>query len=243
MTPLLAGKFPWSTDDADWSAAADAEEAAAARSAAAASAAAAAPAAAAASAPPVAGIKRARDEPREAYNILGMIEEDSEMASLMDACREVCVESVHQHCFQQDGTRHVTLYKKLMLTESEAAEVRFGISPQLPITIRPTLAAAPFTWKAGVYLGVEQHGAALLSALPQLLPADRAQQKEPASKMHISLYRMRGYPDKEAAKRVWPVVKQALSRAQACGSAQVVRVVLKKEGPSSYSDARVITSP
>lgn len=221
-----------------------AEEAAAARSAAAAPAAA-APAAAAAAAPTVTGNKRARQQPREAYNILGILEEDSEMASLMEICRAVCHASpalhVHKHCFQQDGTRHVTLYRKLMLTASEAAELRFASSPQLPITIRPSLASAPFAWNSGVYLGIEQHGAALLSALPELLPANRTEQKEAASNMHISLYRARDYPDKEAAKRVWPLVKQALSQAPSFGSARVVRLVLKKEGPSSYSDARVLT--
>ncbi|KAK1735968.1 cystathionine beta-lyase [Skeletonema marinoi] len=119
------------------------------------------------------------------------------------ACEASCPPSVHSHCFQRDGTRHITLFQG-DLTKNQARMLRYeqdltDVDVSLPLDIDFD---GWMTWEAGCYLSVEQSCRRKLeSLLDKIMGLHQGSRKCD----HMSLYRSRKYPWHEfraAVKRI-----------------------------------------
>jgi hypothetical protein len=114
---------------------------------------------------------------------------DSDFAAGLRLCQQNCAANVQNFCFQQDGTRHISLWEGY-LWDAKVREIEFPDSPQLP-----TVAFKPGwnSWKAGNYIEVRPHCTKeLKEILTQLRPP---LPKGKVSCDHLSLYRKRGARD------------------------------------------------
>ena len=119
------------------------------------------------------------------------------------ACEASCPPSVHSHCFQRAGTRHITLFQG-ELTKNQARMLRYEqdltvADVSLPLNIDFD---GWMTWEAGCYLSVEQSCRRKLeSLLDKIMGLPQGSRKCD----HMSLYRSRKYPWHEfraAVKRI-----------------------------------------
>lgn len=109
-------------------------------------------------------------------------------------CESIVHPKVRGHCFQRDGTRHVTMFEGT-LTEDQAASLRFPASEKFePVPIEFD---GWMPWNAGCYLklsdGTRDGLKALLGRVRGLPPSGRGGGKRPCN--HLSLYRKRGFDD------------------------------------------------
>jgi hypothetical protein len=114
---------------------------------------------------------------------------DSDFTAGLELCQQNCSADVQKFCFQQDGTRHISLWDGY-LTSAKVREMQFTDSPQLP-----TVAFKPGwkSWKAGNYIEV---GRACTKELKEILTQLRPPlPKGKVSCDHLSLYRKRGARD------------------------------------------------
>ena len=110
----------------------------------------------------------AASQERSNYNLLAFFEEDTTFSALMDACKSACDKGVHDHCFQMDGTRHITLADYRGLTKAEADAVQFAEPHQLPLHL-PIAGFHNWVDKSACLALKVYGGDTLLSATPLLL--------------------------------------------------------------------------
>eukprot|EP00977_Amphora_coffeiformis_P007120 scaffold1552_cov175-Amphora_coffeaeformis.AAC.11 len=117
----------------------------------------------------------------------------------LEKCAGIANPDVHGHCFQQDGTRHITMYDGT-LTEEQVHALRF--SGTFPIV---TEFNGWKPWKAGCYLSITPSTSARLESLLnkiQGLPNKGGK----VSCDHLSLYRKRDF----AGGEVWRVLPNTI---------------------------------
>ena len=139
------------------------------------------------------------------------------------ACEASCPPSVHSHCFQRTGTRHITLFQG-DLTRNQARMLRYvqdhtDVDVSLPLNIDFD---GWMTWEAGCYLSVEESCRRKLESL-----VDKIVRLPQGSRKcdHLSLYRSRKYPWHEfcaAVKRI-----KVETNSQNWGSVEGVSIRLK----------------
>ena len=158
----------------------------------------------------------------------------------MDACKSACDKGVHDHCFQMDGTRHITLADYRGLTKAEADAVQFAEPHQLPLHL-PIAGFHNWVDKSACLALKVYGGDTLLSATPLLsgLPPHVPQGRKTLNNLHISLYRRRGYKFGETKAAL-----QAVERAAAgmpLGTVKVTRIGIKKEKGDYWRETRFLS--
>jgi hypothetical protein len=148
-------------------------------------------------------------------------------------CAATCSTEIQKACFQQDGTRHISMWDG-MLTHDQARRLQFR-QPMLVVPIKIELMNGWNNWTAGNYLQV---GGGSTAALQQLLEDLEGLPKgKKGSCNHLSLYRKRG-ADKKKAKEQFEKVRKALANHR-WGSLQGVSVRIKLVG-TPYEECRVL---
>ena len=181
----------------------------------------------AAAAPAVAAAMPAAPEVRTKYCIIAFVADDA-FRTLDNWTADTCDRRVHEHCYQQRGTRHITLYKNLELTPAEAAQVHLETSPALPFNVELTTF---FNWQNCLALQVGR-GSAAIRSLPPLRGLPPGRQKALCQPIHVSLYRLYGM-SAAVAKPSFERVRRQCS-AQLNFGARVVGIGIKKHGASYF---------
>jgi hypothetical protein len=110
---------------------------------------------------------------------------DSAFTAGLELCRQNCSVDVHKMCFQQDRTRHISLWEG-KLTDSQVREIQFTELPDLPTV---TFKQGWHRWTAGNYIEVNR---ASVRQLKEILGQLRSPlPKGKVSCDHLSLYRKR----------------------------------------------------
>ena len=192
-----------------------------------------------------------RKRPRNAtpacdYVVIARVEGDDTYRQMAQRCRDHCDAAVHAHCWQQDGTHHLTLLTLKALTADEAARVTFD-GPLRPLPAHLRLARF-MDWPKCVALSPDAaDGAELAAALGHLrggalrnLPERHAAKASivAVDALHISLLRVRSYRDAQAVTREFQRVLAACG-ATPLGRVRVVRLELKRVG-ADYADGRTL---
>jgi hypothetical protein len=132
---------------------------------------------------------------REAYIIYLCWDEpsDSDFTAGLKLCQQNCSVGVQKQCFQQDRTRHISLWDGT-LTDSQVREIQFTEPPKLP-----TVAFKQegwIHWTAGNYIEVEPASTKelkeILSQLPLPLKLNGEDIAGKVSCNHLLLYGKRG---------------------------------------------------
>ena len=196
------------------------------------------PAPAAAAPPAVAAAMPAAPEVRTKYCIIAFVADDA-FRTLDNWSADTCDRRVHDHCYQAMGTRHITLYKKVMLTPIEAAQIHLEAPPALPFDVH--LPGYCFQQSAGLYLDVGEGSDRIRALQSSLRGLPQGAQRE--AHLHVSLYRLRPpHPfTREVAKQNFGRVRSGpWARPNIRGS--VVRIGIKPEGaPYFPPDCRMLT--
>jgi len=141
------------------------------------------------------------------------------------ACEASCPPSVHSHCFQRAGTRHVTLFQG-DLTKNQARMLKFeqkntNVDVSLPLNIDFD---GWMSWEAGCYLSVEQSCRRKLESLVDKivgLPQEGSRKCD-----HLSLYRSRNFPNYQEFRTAVGRIKHATNN-RSFGSVEGVSIRLK----------------
>lgn len=139
------------------------------------------------------------------------------------ACEASCPPSVHSHCFQRAGTRHITLFQG-DLTRNQARKLRYiqdhtDVDVRLPLNIDFD---GWMTWEAGCYLRVERSCRRKLESLvDKIVGLPQGSRKCD----HLSLYRSRKYPWHEFSAAVKSIKVE--TKSQDWGSVEGVSIRLK----------------
>ena len=139
-------------------------------------------------------------------------------------CEANCPPNVQSHCFQRDGTRHITLYQG-ELSKTQARMLRYkqdqtDVDISLPLNIDFD---GWMSWDAGCYLSVERNSRRSLESLLDKvvgLPHGFPQKCD-----HLSLYRNRKFPGHDF-RLACNKIKQATLN-QRWGSVEGVSIRLK----------------
>ena len=141
-------------------------------------------------------------------------------------CEANCPPNVQSHCFQRDGTRHITLYQG-ELSKTQARMLRYkqdqtDVDISLPLNIDFD---GWMSWEAGCYLSVEQNSRrSLESLLDKVVGLPHGFRKKCD---HLSLYRNRNFPGPAHEFRLaCNKIKQATMN-QCWGSVEGVSIRLK----------------
>ncbi len=141
-------------------------------------------------------------------------------------CEANCPPNVQSHCFQRDGTRHITLYQG-ELSKTQARLLRYkqdqtDVDISLPLNIDFD---GWMSWEAGCYLSVEQNSRrSLESLLDKVVGLPHGFRKKCD---HLSLYRNRKFPGPAHEFRLaCNKIKQATLN-QRWGSVEGVSIRLK----------------
>ncbi len=140
------------------------------------------------------------------------------------ACENSCPPSVHSHCFQRAGTRHITLFQG-DLSKNQARMLRYeqdhtGVDVSLPLNIDFD---GWMPWEAGCYLSVEQSCRRKLESLvDKIVGLPKGSRKC----NHMSLYRRRKWPRYDEFGAAVKRIKTETS-AQHWGSVEGVSIRLK----------------
>ncbi|KAL7498837.1 hypothetical protein ACHAWT_010800 [Skeletonema menzelii] len=139
------------------------------------------------------------------------------------ACEASCPPSVHSHCFQRDGSRHITLFQG-DLTKNQARMLRYeqnhtDVDVRLPLNVGFD---GWMTWEAGCYLSVEQSCRRKLESLvDKIVGLPNGSRKCD----HMSLYRNRKWPWHEFGAAVQRIKTE--TNSQHWGSVEGVSIRLK----------------
>ena len=150
----------------------------------------------------------------------------------LEKCATTANDDVHAHCFQKDGTRHITMYD-VTLTGEQVRALTFSGTDPLPIDIE---IQGWKPWKGGCYLGLTPSTTARLNSLLdkiQGLPA--AGGKRGCD--HLSLYRKRDFEGGEVW-RTFHKVRSGLAKHD-WGTIQGVSMRIKRLG-SEYNECVVL---
>ena len=192
-----------------------------------------------AAAPAVVVPMPAAPEVRTKYCIIAFVADDA-FRTLDNWTADTCDRRVHEHCYQAMGTRHITLYKKVMLTPIEAAQIHFHAPPALPFDVH--LPGYCFQQSAGLYLEVGEGSDRIRALQSSLRGLPQGAQRE--AQLHVSLYRLRPpHPfTREVAKQNFGRVRSGPWARPNIRGARVVRVGIKPEGaPYFPPDCRMLT--
>jgi hypothetical protein len=144
-------------------------------------------------------------------------------------CQDNCNKDVHEHCFQMDGTRHISMWQGQLdngqVHAMQEACNRTNLAAKLPMTI--DFAKGWKSWPSGNYLALS---AASTKALKELLES-YIQPPGKGGKVscdHLSLYRKR-HPSPAATNAQLQRVRQALS-THAWGSLPGISIRIKVLG-------------
>ena len=193
----------------------------------------------AAAAPAVAAAMPAAPEVRTKYCIVAFVADDA-FRTLDNWTADTCDRRVHEHCYQAMGTRHITLYKKVMLTPIEAAQIYLEAPPPLPFDVH--LPGYCFQQSAGLYLDVGEGSDRIRALQSSLRGLPQGAQRE--AQLHVSLYRLRPpHPfTREVAMQSFGRVRSGPWARPNIRGARVVRVGIKPEGaPYFPPDCRMLT--
>jgi hypothetical protein len=158
-------------------------------------------------------------------------ESTSKFTAGIQKCAANCSTEIHKFCFQQDGTRHISMWAG-NLTLAQARGLKFRQDPKLPIDIELT---GWIDWKGGNYLEVgKETTLALRKMLNDLEGLPKSEKK---SCDHLSLYRKRGNYS-EVVNHQFGKVRKALADHD-WGSLEGVSVRIKVLG-SPYNKCRVL---
>ena len=137
----------------------------------------------AAAAPAVAVPMPAVPEVRQPYCVIAFVADDA-FAALDARAAELCDRRVHEHCYQAMGTRHITLYKNLMLTPPRRPRSTWRRRRRCRSTwsSRPSSTGNP---PVALQVGEGRGRSARCKALRGLPPG---RQRE--AQLHVSLYRL-----------------------------------------------------
>ena len=132
--------------------------------------------------------------PRQCVLYLCCDENTDRFREGLELCRTTCAKNVHEHCFQRDGTRHVTLWQG-KLTDADVAAMQTQCDKnskkiQLPVTISFT--AGWNNWKSGNYLGLTTISTVTLKRMVHAIMGDAVPFSVKPKCDHLSLYRKRG---------------------------------------------------
>ena len=193
----------------------------------------------AAAAPAVAAAMPAAPEVRTKYCIVAFVADDA-FRTLDNWTADTCDRRVHEHCYQAMGTRHITLYKKVMLTPIEAAQIYLEAPPPLPFDVH--LPGYCFQQSAGLYLDVGEGSDRIRALQSSLRGLPQGAQRE--AHLHVSLYRLRPpHPfTRGVAMQSFGRVRSGPWARPNIRGARVVRVGIKPEGaPYFPPDCRMLT--
>ena len=160
----------------------------------------------------------------------------SAFSELLAACKASCPPAVHSHCFQRDGTRHITLYQG-DLSRTQAQMLRYKQDHSDADVILPLQVDFDgwMSWDAGCYLSVAQNSRRKLESLvDKIVGLPKGSRKCD----HLSLYRSRKFPwhdFRTACNRI----KDASSNNQSWGSVEGVSIRLKVK-QDDYEDCIVL---
>ena len=192
----------------------------------------------AAAAPAVAAAMPTAPEVRTKYCIIAFVADDA-FRTLDNWTADTCDRRVHEHCYQAMGTRHITLYKKVMLTHGEAAQIYLEAPPPLPFDVH--LPGYCFQQSAGLYLDVGEGSDRIRALQSSLRCLPQGAQRE--AHLHVSLYRLRPphpFTRGVAMQSFGRVRSGPWARPNIRGS--VVRIGIKPEGaPYFPPDCRMLT--
>jgi len=192
-----------------------------------------------------------RTAPPDFAVILEVEEDDEALRSALAAMEAACDPRVHAHCFQQAGTRHLTLYTLKGVPRATAERIRFGAAappPALPLRV---CFSRPHEWANALALAVDAESevrlrqaiAACASGLEGLPPRGKAGAKPwtqryghayEAGELHLTLYRVRDAC--AALGKAKPAVLDEFERARravagaSLGSVKGVRISIKEVG-------------
>ena len=166
----------------------------------------------------------------------------SSFAKGLALCQRHCAaDNIHQHCFQRDQTRHVTLWIG-ELTFQQAAAIRFvdkleSKKQEEPIQVN---FSGVLPWRAGVYLQVRPDTRVKLEHMLdqcQGIPEDNGDSRKCD---HLSLYRKRGFSGHQNVYREFALVRKAVATHD-WGSVEGVSIRIKPMG-TDYDVCRVLWS-
>ena len=184
------------------------------------------------------------------YLALDEAEASPAYSAALDGLAKQCDSAVHKHCYQQNGTRHVTLCETPKLTAVEADAVRFRDSAMVPALPFPVGLPAVQPWyRTGGCVALEadltSSGTAELQQLVRgnlVLPGDAGAGKKP-NEPHISLYRPHQFGNvakrKEQFKAVGGWLAKRLEAQAGLGAVTASQIRMKRHG-GRYSDYRVL---
>jgi hypothetical protein len=157
---------------------------------------------------------------------------DSDFTAGLELCKQNCSDFVQQKCFQQDRTRHISLWDG-KLTGSQAREIKFTEAPELPTV---AFKQGWNDWDAGNYIEVQfacvrQLRKILTQLRPPLL-------KGKLSCNHLSLYRKRELSRTKDAAEQFQRVRKALA-SHDWGTLEGVSIRIKKVG-TDYDQCKVL---
>jgi len=112
----------------------------------------------------------------------------------LELCRTTCPKNAQEHCFQRDGTRHVTLWQG-QLSDADVAAMQTQCDKnrkkiRLPVPISFT--AGWNNWKSGNYLGLTTISTVTLKRMVHAIMDDAVSFSVKPKCDHLSLYRKRG---------------------------------------------------
>ena len=155
------------------------------------------------------------------------------------SCEACCPPMVHSHCFQRDGTRHITLYQG-ELTKNEALTLRYeqnhtdsDVSLPLEIAFDGWM-----PWEAGCYLRVEQSCKKKLESLVAKVVGLPASPTGSRKCDHLSLYRRRAYHNGDEFRVAVANIKKN-NMIQSWGSVEGISIRLKMM-QGAYEDCIVL---
>jgi len=154
----------------------------------------------------------------------------------LEKCASMASSNLHAHCFQRDGTRHVTMFDGY-LTKQQARCLQFRGGNFSPVKVE--FQTGWMSWKGGCYLELKETTTKTLKSLLrnnilQGLDDAAAGGKWPCN--HLSLYRNRGYG--REAFREFQKIRDALS-SHDWGSVQGVSIRIKALG-TEYDECKVL---
>jgi len=149
-------------------------------------------------------------------------------------CAEICSHNIHEHCFQRDGTRHVTLFNG-NIDAATARKISFPGTFE-PITIEID------DWVPsdyGKYLLLKKSTTAKLLRIVERITGGRIQPQKGICD-HISLYRLRQLrgPAKNQAIRDFRRIRKELA-GKDWGTVQGVSIRIKLLG-TEWNECKVL---
>ena len=162
-------------------------------------------------------------------------EDTTSSLEFLAACKAEAPKEFHNHCFQQDGTRHFTLMGFTGLTPEQAASISFTQQP--PISLPLDIELTGFkTWETALALGCNDDAKERITQIMRgvdqsMLPRSHLFKSD---NLHLSLYRRHRF-DKTENSAGCERVREAMGDRFG-GTVRGVAIRLKVVG-SSYTDS------